>query len=661
MSAAAFGATTAVSADEAKAWCRYLVPLPKSVEIAKKVVLKASQVAIVSPKDADKIVDQAVKELWQAMGRDGSAGSTGDFTIQMVLGGPDADKLKSLKNSSQAYSITPVGDAGLRLVALTSRGLYYASKTLQQLVRPRVEGEGVEIPLLTVTDWPDLDERGLWGGDSAMNLDWLAERKMNVTENISTRDVTRDGRGHSGPKGYWVNAPEEAPVRAIKVVPAVLHLELVSGPYGKEGEQYTLFDVYPKLKATNGGEEGVICYSQPEFINVLADWIVDLKNLPGVEEVSVWLTENLGGKGGCKCDECKKGDRNLLEMRAAIAGWKKAQERVGKFGLRILTSEETRRSEKAMFAELPLDVKLLYYDSLLTYTTGKAPMVDVDVEDFIKRGGWAAPVPNLSAFVRLVNPFTCPQFSHYRLNEFVDTGCSGLLGYACMGLRNSRFVVEGAAEWAWNAKGRTPEEFAISWAVREGLKDPEEFAAWNKVHAPVAWDVYGSDFPYSEKRGHPGPTAKLLRSGKLPPLGFTQGAFRGHWGQIKTIEQFDADIANEAKAVQMAREMGVPEFYYESLIVDGYIRAMRSVYDLGKIVRNGKVAPGKDAEAARLIKTYVACMNQSADNIYKWLAAVSGTKVNIPPPDEDTESVRVVKEAVRNMEKLAADMGLDLK
>ncbi|MGB9619141.1 MAG: glycoside hydrolase family 20 zincin-like fold domain-containing protein, partial [Armatimonadota bacterium] len=559
------GAITPVSPDEAQAWVRYLVPLPKSVEITGKVIIKASDISIAVPAQADKVVQQAVKELRQAIGQSNAAAS-GAFRIELVLGGPDADKLRSLKNSDQAYSITPSAEGkGLRLAALTSRGLYYASKTLQQLIRARSSGGKVEMPIVRVTDWPDLEDRGLWGGDSGMNVEWLAERKMNVIENISTRSVDGKGRGSSGPKPFWKDALLEGPIRGINCIPAVLHLEQVAGPYGEGG--LTLFDIYPNLKAKDS-EGGAICYSQPQFVDVLADWIVDLKKLPNVTDVSVWLAENLHGKGGCKCDQCKKTDRTVLEFRTILAAWKKAQERLGtRFGLRILTSEETRPSNKLLFKEVPQGVKAWYYDSLLTYTTGKEPMITGDVLDFIKAGGWVGPVPNLSAFVRLVHPFICPEFSHYRMNEYVDKGCRGLLGYACMGLKNSRFIVEGAAEWSWNAKGRSPREFALSWAVRNGLKDPEKFAQWTDLHGPVAWDVYGSDFPYSEKRNIPGPLAKNIREGTLPPLGFTNGPFRGPWGQIKSIEQFDRDVANEHKALEIAREMGVDEFIYESLVV----------------------------------------------------------------------------------------------
>ena len=651
--AAAAPVSVTVSQGEAQAWMRYLVPLPKSIEITAKAVLKASEVTIAAPSQPDKVIEQAVKELRQAMGQK-QAPPSGKFEVQLVLGGPDAERLKALKNSDQAYSIAPTdGGRGLRLAALTSRGLYYASKTLQQLLRPRSSGGGVEMPILKVTDWPDLEDRGLWGGDSGMNVEWLAERKMNVIENISTRSVDRNGRGHSGPKPFWKDALVEGPIRGINCIPAVLHLEQVAGPYGEDG--LTLFDIYPNLKAKDS-EGGAICYSQPQFVDVLADWIVDLKKLPNVTDVSVWLAENLHGKGGCKCDQCKKIDRTVLEFRTVLAAWKKAQERLGtKFGLRILTSEETRPSNKLLFKEVPPDVKVWYYDSLLTYTTGKEPMITGDVLEFIKAGGWVGPVPNLSAFVRLVHPFTCPDFPHYRMNEYVDTGCRGLLGYACMGLMNSRFIVEGAAEWSWNAKGRTPHEFALSWAVRNGIKDPEKLAQWADLHGPVAWDVYGSDFPLSEKRNRPGPLARNIREGTLPPLGFTNGPFRGPWGQIKTVEQFDRDVENERKALELAREMGVDEFIYESLVVDGYIRALRYAYDLGQLVKDGKVVADKKTAAAKLLVRCIDALRQSAEALPKWLESISGEK-----PGE-VLSVEEIKGCIENLEQLGRDLGLQVK
>ena len=210
------------------------------------------------------------------------------------------------------------------------------------------------------------------------------------------------------------------------------------------------------------------------------------------------------------------------------------------------------------------------------------------------------------------------------------------------------------AEWSWNAKGRTPREFALSWAVRNGLDDPEKFAQWTDIHGPVAWDVYGSDFPYSERRNTPGPLAKNIVNGTLPPLGSVRGPFRGPWGQIKTIEQFDADVANERKALQLAREMGLNEFIYESLVVDGYIRALRAAYDLGPLVQNGKVPEDKKLAAAKLLATCITCLRQSADILPKWLESISGEK-----PGE-VLSVEEVKKSIANLEQLGKLLGLEL-
>ncbi|MGQ9455123.1 MAG: glycoside hydrolase family 20 zincin-like fold domain-containing protein [Armatimonadota bacterium] len=641
-----------VSKQEATNWIRYLVPLPKSVEITGKLTLLTSEIAIEAPVQASQVVEQAVKELKASLGRTEET-TTKTLTIKMILGGTSAEQLKSLKNSDQAYYIEPMSDNnGLRLVALSPRGLYYASKTLQQLIRPYVRNGRADIPLVKVTDWPDLEDRGLWGGDSGMNVEWLAERKMNVIENISWRNVDKLGRGTSGPKPFWQDALIEGPKRGINVIPAVLHLEQVSGPY--PDSNLTLFDIYPNLKA-KGGQPGTICYSQPEFGGVLTDWIISLKNLPNVTEVSVWLAENLHGQGGCQCDQCKKVDRTVLEFRTVLAAWKKAQEKLGtNFGLRILTSEETRPSNKLLLAEVPPEVKVWYYDSLLTYTNGKEPMIVVDVLEFIKRGGWVGPVPNISAFVHLHHPFTSPQFAYYRLQDFVDNGCKGLLGYACTGIKINRFLVEAAAEWAWNAKGRSEREFAISWAVRNGIKDPEKFADWAELHGTVAWDVYGSDFPLSEKRYHPGPIAKRIREGTLPALGEVYGPFRGPWGQIKSVEQFDKDVADERKAVSLARELGIDEFIYESMVVEGYITALRAAYDLGKIVQNGKVAEDKKTQATKLMSRCIGGLEQAVDSLPKWFKSVTGEE-----PGE-LESIKLVQETISKLQQLARELGLNL-
>ena len=217
----------------------------------------------------------------------------------------------SLKNSEQASKVTvEPANNGLRLIALQPRGLYYAVKSLQQLIAPYVSASNARMPLFTMTDWPDMMDRGLWGCDHFLWLRWMADRKMNIGEQISARSVTSDGEGHSELKPGRETMVTEGPYYGLAPVPVVLHLEQVysSG----------LFTYYPQVISV-GGQYGAICYSNGAFTHVLADWIVELASLPFVEGIDVWMAENLHGSGGCHCAQCSLWNRNVLEANTIVA------------------------------------------------------------------------------------------------------------------------------------------------------------------------------------------------------------------------------------------------------------------------------------------------------------------------------------------------------
>ena len=200
---------------EAQAWARYLVPLPKSLSITYRVEVDPASIAIAGP------------------------------------GGSEADSLIPLKNSDQASKITiEPGNNGLRLIALQPRGLYYAVKSLQQLIAPYVTATNARLPLLEVVDWPDMADRGLWGCDHYDWLRWMADRKLNIGEQISARSVTSDGVGHSSLKPGREPMVTEGPYYGLAPVPVTLHLEQV----WRSG----LFDYYPQLIGV-GGQYGCRC------------------------------------------------------------------------------------------------------------------------------------------------------------------------------------------------------------------------------------------------------------------------------------------------------------------------------------------------------------------------------------------------------------------
>lgn len=388
----------------------------------------------------------------------------------------------------------------------------------------------------------------MWGSDSFLWLEWMAERKMNVDEQISALSVDpQTKRGHAAPKPGYEALVTVGPRHAVQPVPVVLHLEQLSGK--------GVLEAYPSLRA-QGGQEGAICYSQPEFVGVLADWIVDLRHLPGVKDVDVWLAENLHGQGGCRCAECRKVDRSVLELRTVLAAWRLAKQKVGDVGLRVLASEETYPSHALMFRELPPDVKLWYYHSLFTYNTGETPMITGEVEKLARGGHWVGVCPNLNANVGRANPFTGAPFIHYRMNEFVRKNIKGLIGYATPRVRYARFNVEAAA----------------------------------------------------------------------------------------------------ARAVALAREIGEAEFIQESLVVQGYINALKALYELKQLVTPQGVAPQNRDTAKRYFRMYVDALQQSATALPQWEATL---------PSQSGEerftgrTVELLQTMMKQMKETAAGLGCD--
>ncbi len=632
-----------VSPQEAAGWVRYTVPLPKSVAIPAKAILSPAEVAVVVPPGSDFLIGQARKELIEAL-RLGRRVKP-RFSIRLQLAGPGSEALKGLANRDQAYLIRPEPNgAGLRLIALTPTGLYYAAKTLQQLVRPFAGKDRVEIPLATITDWPDMDARGLWGADCHEELKWMGERKLNTVEQISAGGVT-GGKGWAKLKPGREPMVTEGPLYGVRAVPAILHLEQLSNR--------GIFEAFPNLRG-KGGQPGCICYSQPQIVDLLADWIADLARLPHVSAVDVWMTENLHGQGGCRCEQCSKTDRNVLESRVIVAAWRKAEKQLGRpIQLYTLSSEETEQSNPQILAELPAGVRFWYYN-WLTYRTTETPLVPSQVVKAAK-GRWLGVVPNLDSMTHFCEPFTGADFIHYRMSEFVGKGLSGLLGYITPRVRFFRFNLEAAAEWSWNAKGRSPQEFALSWAVRQGIKDPRKWSEWAGLIGPVEWDIYGSEWPSGAQRSNPGPIGKALLTGSLPGLGtITYGAFPFPFGDIKSPEQLDRDLANASRALALSREMGIPQFHDESLVADGYMKSLKALYELNRLVKNGVVAERDRSEARRYVSMYQTGLQQAAEALPKWASRIGKAE----GPQFVEKPVSVINDLRKEMSETAAKLGL---
>jgi len=155
--------------------------------------------------------------------------------------------------------------------------------------------------------------------------------------------------------------------------------------------------------------------------------------------------------------------------------------------------------------------------------------------------------------------------------------------------------------------------------------------------------------------------AGRLKDGTLPELGFVLwDAYASPWGDIRDEAHLRKLLEDSGKAVGLAREMGIPEFYYESLVYRGHMEAIRALWELRKLVREGSIRE-RDRDAAEgWFRAYIRGLNQVADVLPRWERLVPGR------PDEEKDwmftdrPVETVKRMIEEMRQTAREMGIRL-
>ena len=342
-----------------------------------------------------------------------------------------------------------------------------------------------------------------------------------------------------------------------------------------------------------------------------------------------------------------------------LAAWKKAKQSVPGLRLRILTSEETIDSIEQILDMLPEGVTLWYYHSLTTYCNSETEIIPDYLVQAIKKGKRIGVVPDIGVSSSYANPFSSAQFIRYRMNEFVDKGIAALMGYPRPSIVLCEFNVEAAGEWSWNAKGRSTREFALSWAVRHGLPDPEKFADWSETLGPVSWDVYGSEWPNGEGRKSLERVATQLEKGTLPELGAVLwDVYPKPWGDIKSDRQLDEDVARAARAVQMAKDMSNPSRLQESLVIQGYIGSLKALYELKKIVKPDGIPEAQREIACRYFQAYVDSLRQVQVGVVEWEKSI---RQQSPRPGAARKTVEFLDTFIEDMSKTATKLGCTVK
>ncbi|MFW6161877.1 MAG: hypothetical protein ACODAJ_03860 [Planctomycetota bacterium] len=574
----------ALTAEEVERWLRWAIPLPKRVRFQGKLTLPAEDLAFRLRRGATDVERSAFIELGDAVAeqtgtrvfRSGFPILIGVVDDEQRIDGtwiPGARYLTDLPNADQAYVITPLPCRGLAVAALSDRGVYHGCKTLAQFLDAHSAEGRVVLPMVAVLDWPDLAERGQWGGSAVRDVPWLAEHKMNLVEVHAKLALDDQGRGVAT---LDAERQEAARLQAVQWVPIITHLDLLA--------RTGLYERYPELRGkgeqARGSRPSIIapCFSQPKMADLLADWFADLAAAEGVSDICVWLSEH---HVHCGCERCQAAGQYALEAQACVRAWQLAREKRPQVRLRILTTQgsyATNDKVLAAVADHP-EVGVTYYDGGRTYNSSREPMIDPLLEGFARRGRWLGVYPQLTASWRIVCPWSGPQFVKARMTEFADKSLSGLCGYATPDNRFYRFNVLAAAEWSWNAHGRTPREFALAWATRRGLADPEGGADWATTLGPVGWDVYGSRIPYNAFFGR---ASRLIRSRREPALG--EGMFR----YFPTVARLEEDLATCQRAMTVAQHLREPDLIAETAVIRGYVRMVRAIHGIAQAVAGKK-------------------------------------------------------------------------
>jgi len=606
--------TTPLAPQQQQAWLDRLVPLPREIAMVGVVEVPAAAVCVRARAGAGPAEQTAAAQLAALLPcphRPGAGQPHPDFEI--IVGALDtagqlegldladvAARLRALPNPDQAYAIRPLDSGRLVLAGLTGRGAYYAAQTLRQLLDgPAAEGRTanspVAIPLVTVTDWPALDQRGLWEGVfSRTELEWMASLKLSTVNVHARLRMTDGGRGAIAPDlvrrlpaGIEPDYVSFCRAHAIHCVPIVTHLSHLS----RSG----LYDHHPELRGEGDSARHPTksswigpCTHEPALARVLGEWMAALAAEHRADEVTVWLSEE---QVRCGCERCVAMGQYVGETRAILAGWRQARQRHPGLKLQILLTQGSYATNGAVLAEIAAararlgdaangaDVRVVYYDGGRTYDASREPMIYPLLEQYAAAGGWLGVYPQVTASWAFVLPWSAPHLVRARMGEFASKGLEAVIGYAVPEPLVHDFNVAALAEWSWNPEGRSPAGFARAWATRRGFDDPGAVAAWADLLGPVGWDVYGSKFPLWFVWDDP---AVFIRTHTRPRLG--EYTFR----YFPTAAHFDAALDTCARALEMARLLAAAEpdnplageLVQETLVTEGYVRLLQGLYHL---------------------------------------------------------------------------------
>jgi len=572
-----------VSAERKAEILRHLLPLPHEIVLEAEMALAPADVGLVLRPDAGEIERQAGAEL-NGLFREKAGCEAAGKGFRIVIGVLDgqgklggqpvegADRLKALPHPDQAYLIRPRGDAEMAVAALHERGVYYGVQTLRQLIESGVSGERVRIPLATVTDWPDLDERGVWNYETTKFDARYASMKLNFVCTHVACDpspIRRDQPVGLKKLAFYLEARRRL---AFDPVFSITHLNFLDRQDG-------LYDAYPELagrgerawqKANPHPKHRVPCASNPLMAKVLTEMLTSAAE-QGVPEMSVWLSEF---DSQCECPACLQAGQAVAETNAILAAWRQVRQKSPNLGLRLFYAITPAKDQLAeYFAKMPIEVKLERCGVESKPTKPRPTYFNPGFDDFAARGGWVA---SYDVPVRIEG------FAPGRTRDFIRQlharKWQGAYGFGPRGERDD-FGFSAIAEWGWNTAGRSVAEFAAAWAARRGYPKPETFGEWAAAIDPVQWDIwqsYGNDRLLRSVAGR----IKARPAGKIDPARYPDGLYLA--GSTLEFfpkpESFDEKIAAVERLTPLAEATGSSAAVVDTRRTLAHLRVLKGIY-----------------------------------------------------------------------------------
>ena len=573
-------------------WTERVIPLPHEIKVAGSVTASAGEIWL-KPADTNVPAINTAVGLINAFARGQEADAK--IKIEMILGGDDAKRLAKLPNTEQAYAIQTEKSlfgrqTTIELVANTPVGLLYGARTLTQLVRPPATvapDTALEIPLVTINDWPDVNERGQGACSAERYLDWSSQWKLNLIEFQDSGLFNQQGQP-------VINIPKQALTKGValgvKVVPMIMHMDAVV-PNSPQLQQARTNPDYKHLipllaiqdpnKRFDPSYPG-LCLNNPATLDAITAWMILLVQAIQGYHSDLMVFNSECGLTFCWCKDCAGKNFYETEVAAFLKAFDQVKQKYPDLRLRIGLSQGSFPFNDKIVAMVKdrKDVGLSYYHGGYTYISDRKPMIYPLLEEYARSGHYLGVYPQITPCWFTVFPWTAPEFIHFRATEFADKQLSSVSSYAVPDKYYYEFNLMALAKWLWNAKGRTPQEFARAYATVTGVKNSDLYARWAMKAGEAGWILAESGF-----------------NGWVaydPAIGFLGvKPFDLRWGSTTNVKyEVQTAIPTAQEAVALAQEAG------DRLMLDESEACLASLEAIGLCGEISKIVRGKAKDEA---------------------------------------------------------------